>query len=54
MPWGDWQFWLVTGLAGCAVWALVRPLLPNRDEDEMPCSTCAVGSSVKAASQQRR
>ena len=30
MPLGDWQFWIVTGLAVVAVVFVVRPMLPRR------------------------
>ncbi|MHC4948794.1 MAG: hypothetical protein ACYTG1_11115 [Planctomycetota bacterium] len=30
MPWGDWQFWVVTVLAVGAGWLGVRPFLPGR------------------------
>lgn len=30
MPWGDWQFWVVTIAAVVGVAALVRVLLPAR------------------------
>ncbi len=30
MPWGDWQFWLVSIAAVLAVGALIRVLLPRR------------------------
>ncbi len=30
MPFGDWQFWLVTVIAAMAAWWVLRPLLPKR------------------------
>jgi hypothetical protein len=30
MPWGDWQFWLVTAAAAVALGALFRVLIPRR------------------------
>jgi hypothetical protein len=30
MPWGDWQFWLVTAAAALATGALIRVLIPRR------------------------
>ena len=30
MPFGDWQFWLVTLAAVGAVWMLVRVLIPRK------------------------
>ncbi len=30
MPWGDWQFWLVTLAAAAAVCMLVRVLIPRK------------------------
>ncbi|HYE61858.1 MAG TPA: hypothetical protein VD997_07655 [Phycisphaerales bacterium] len=28
MPWGDWQFWVVTAVAACALVFVVREVLP--------------------------
>lgn len=30
MPWGDWQFWVVTLAAVVAVWMLFRVLIPPK------------------------
>jgi len=30
MPWGDWQFYVVTVAALCGLWAAVRTILPRR------------------------
>ena len=30
MPWGDWQFWLVTLAAIAAAWTLWRALVPRK------------------------
>jgi hypothetical protein len=30
MPWGDWQFYVVTLAALCGVWAAVRSVLPRK------------------------
>lgn len=30
MPWGDWQFWAVTGAAIAAMVATARVLIPRR------------------------
>jgi len=30
MPLGDWQFWVVTVIAVCGVFALIRVVLPKR------------------------
>lgn len=30
MPFGDWQFWLVTLAAAGALWMLVRVLIPRK------------------------
>jgi hypothetical protein len=30
MPWGDWQFWVVSLLAVLAVWVLMRAIVPRR------------------------
>jgi hypothetical protein len=30
MPWGDWQFYVVTAAALWGLWALARAILPKR------------------------
>ena len=30
MPWGSWQFWVVTAAAAGALIALIRVLIPRR------------------------
>lgn len=30
MPWGSWQFWVVTAAAACALATLIRVLIPRR------------------------
>ncbi len=30
MPWGDWQFWVVTLIAALGLYALVRVIKPKR------------------------
>lgn len=30
MPWGDWQFWVVTAMAIGAGILVIRPMLPKR------------------------
>tara|TARA_R110000782_G_scaffold101029_9_gene187504 strand:- start:851 stop:1006 length:156 start_codon:yes stop_codon:yes gene_type:complete len=30
MPWGDWQFWVVTLAAVGGLWALARALMPRK------------------------
>lgn len=39
IPWGDWQFWIVTGLALGAAFAVIRPMLPSR-ERKAACPGC--------------
>ena len=34
LPWGDWQFWVVTLLAIAAAWWLVRPFIPSKRRRE--------------------
>ena len=53
MPWGDWQFWLVTLAAGWAVRAVVRPLFSSRGKGEPACPSCAVGTAARVAIEQR-
>ncbi len=38
MPYADWQFWLVTLLGLFALYALVRPFLPEGQKNKC-CST---------------
>jgi hypothetical protein len=51
MPWGDWQFWVVSLAAGWGLWAVLRQLLPRRGAGEAPCASCAVGTAVREARQ---
>jgi hypothetical protein len=46
MPWHDWQFWIVTLIAGWGVWLMARPFLPRRRarRAEPGCPTCAPGA----------
>ena len=30
MPYGDWQFWIVTLIMLAALWWVIKPLLPQR------------------------
>lgn len=30
MPWGDWQFWVVTAIAGVALWFVLREVVPGK------------------------
>ena len=39
LPWGDWQFWLVTALALGAAVAIIRPMLPSRQK-KAGCPGC--------------
>ncbi|MDX1998520.1 MAG: hypothetical protein SF066_12450 [Thermoanaerobaculia bacterium] len=42
VPWGDWQFWVVTAVALGGLLALLRPLLPRKTGAPEPgCSHCA-------------
>jgi hypothetical protein len=45
MPWGDWQFWVVTMFAGWGLWIVVRPFLPKRSRDG--CPNCASGAAAQ-------
>lgn len=30
MPWGDWQFWVVSFVAAMGLWMLARVLVPRK------------------------
>jgi hypothetical protein len=49
MPWHDWQFWIVTGLAAIGLLILLRQLFPRRKsgDDQAACPSCPSGSSPK-------
>lgn len=44
MPLGDWQFWIVTLVAGLGLWTIVRTVWPKRNKTG--CSHCASGSAA--------
>lgn len=49
MPFGDWQFWLVTLLALWGLWVMARPFLPRRKvspDEQAACPNCASGSAA--------
>jgi len=46
MPIGDWQFWIVTLVAGLGLWKLVRTFWPKRKTTG--CTHCASGSAASA------
>ena len=54
MPWGDWQFWIVSLAAGWGVWAVARQLLPRRGPGEPPCANCAVSTAARQARDEHR
>ncbi len=63
MPWGDWQFWLVTAFALAGGWFVLRPLLPGRKDDCGACGTpparpkrtnLTVGGTDDAAGRRRK
>lgn len=29
LPWGDWQFWVVTVVAAAALWFVLREVVPG-------------------------
>jgi len=47
MPWLDWQFYVVTGVAAWGAWTLLRQLVGNRDAGP-PCGACASGTAACA------
>lgn len=40
LPWTDWQFWVVTGIAAGGLFLLLRPVLARRPP-ESACGHCA-------------
>ena len=54
MPWGDWQFWLVTLASAWGLSKLVRQLLPKRKGGAVACSSCAVGAAATREAMERR
>ena len=46
MPFGDWQFWIVSLVALGGVALLVRPLLPSKTPAP-PCGGCAKSAPAK-------
>ena len=47
LPWHDPQFWVVTLFALAGLWAIVSPLLPRRDKQDL-CGGCALGTAACA------
>lgn len=47
MPWGDWQFWLVTAAALLAVIFAVRTLFPRRKDKVKATLTIAGKPAVR-------
>lgn len=43
MPWGDWQFWIVTIIVLLAGWWILKPIIPRR---KTPGSTTKVKLTV--------
>lgn len=53
MPWGDWQFWVVTLASAWGLSALVRQLVPKSEGRDIACSSCAVGTRTREAMESR-
>lgn len=49
VPWGDWQFYVVTLLAMCGAWVMVRPFLPRKGGSggSGGCPNCASGAAAR-------
>lgn len=47
LPFDDWQFYIVTAAFGCALWLIIRPLLPRKDAAS-GCPSCADGGSKRS------
>ena len=45
MPWNDWQFWIASAGALCALWFMLRPLLSRRKGPE--CAGCGPDPSAR-------
>ena len=50
MPWGDWQFWVVTVAAGVAIVAVARVLIPRRTRGKRTALTV----SARTGADERR
>lgn len=47
MPWGDWQFWVVSIAAVGALWVLVRALVPRKRPKRTPLTISAKAPADK-------
>lgn len=45
LPWGDWQFYVVTAVALWGARLLIRQLLPMPGS-QSPCGSCAAGAAA--------
>ena len=47
IPWTDWQFWTVTGLALAGALFVAWPFLPRRKKADASCGRCASGNAAR-------
>lgn len=52
MPWGNWQFWVVSLIAAWAAWSVVRRMLPARKSEEPGCAKCEVATLAREQARQ--
>ena len=52
MPFGDWQFWIVTLLGVGGAYLVIRPFLPQRNRSD-GCTHCASGAAAKKKPKRR-
>ena len=53
MPFGDWQFWVVTIIGLVGLWLVIKPLLPRKAKDD-GCPHCASGAAASRKKKGRR
>ncbi len=46
MPFGDWQFWIVTLLGLWGLYLVVKPFLPKKNKSQ-GCTHCASGAAAQ-------
>ena len=54
MPFGDWQFWVVTIFAIGALWFVIRRFLPRKRADGGGCPSCPTGDGGSNPARSRK
>ena len=47
MPWNEFKFWIVSLVALAGLYAVLRPLLPNKKGASPSCPSCTASPGVK-------